>query len=313
MNYQKYEKILMNKDHLTKEEFNRIWENDRVFFKKLVRDLDNHHNKNIFFVGHSVIREVPFHSHDFYEIIYILNGRLENCTRNSTFYMSTGDICIMNLSSKHSLKVVDQDTVIFNICIRADEFQNGTFKNFYHSDNFISRFLRDIEDLEYLCFPNNSSLYLAGLIQTILKTCSCEGPGIHFHLAGQVLQLLGELLELSSRGYVGINNKVIDFLDYIEKNYATVTLASMAEAFNYNESYLSKLIKKHTGQQLSKIISGKKMENAILMLQNTELTINEIAEKVGYSSYSHFYKNFKSCYQETPNEYRERLRQNFDN
>ncbi|WP_376717035.1 helix-turn-helix domain-containing protein [Enterococcus asini] len=47
------------------------------------------------------------------------------------------------------------------------------------------------------------------------------------------------------------------------------------------------------------------MEKAGLLLQNTDLSVNEIALEVGYQSYSHFHKIFKKWYRQTPNDYRQ--------
>lgn len=305
--YQDYEQILIDELVPTIAEYEKLWKEGKISTDKQLKDVELASNQNIFFLGHRMSQDTPLHSHNFYEIVCILNGLVENCTENTSFYMGSGDICIMNLASSHSLKVVDTETIVFNICVRAEEMETGTFKNLYQSDTFIGNFLREKNDLEFLYFPSNGTGRLAHLIQVILTTHARKSPGVPFLLASEVLQLFAELLELNEYSYFGINSRVMELLDHVEQHYATTSLADIAQTFNYSESYLSKLIKKHTGQQLSKIITGKKMEKAGLILQNTDHSVNDIANEVGYQSYSHFHKVFKKWYGQTPNEYRVRF------
>ena len=306
--FQHYDKILMD-DFIPSIDFEGLWTDRKITTDKQLKGIEAAEQQDIFLIGHRMSQETPHHSHNFYEVICILNGVIENCMGSKSFYMSSGDICIMNLASAHSLKVVDPDAIIFNICIKADEMQHGTFRNLYRSDTFIGTFLRENDNLDYLYFPNNHKRNLAGLLQIILTTYARDGAATPFLLASEVLQLFAELLEFNEYSYYGIDEKVLAILSYIEANYQTASLADAAAHFNYSESYLSRYIKKHTGKQITKIITEKKMENAGLLLQNTDLPIHNIASEVGYQSYSHFHKIFKDWYSETPQMYRTK----FDN
>ena len=303
--FQNYEGVLIDDFVPELKEYDRIWQDGKISLDKQLKAVDFAKDHPVFFIGHRMSQDAPFHSHSFYEIVCVLNGLVENCTEKSTFYMGSGDICIMNLASSHSLKVVDPQAIVFNIGIEATEMESGTFKNLYRSATFLGNFLREKEDLDYLYFPSNGSLRLAQLIQTMLTTHARKSAGVPFLLASEVMQLLGELVDLNEYSYWGVNNRVMELLDYVEKHYATVSLAELAQEFNYSESYLSRFVKKQTGQQISRIIMGKKMEKAGLLLQNTDLSVNEIALEVGYQSYSHFHKVFKKWYRQTPNDYRQ--------
>ncbi|WP_261380578.1 helix-turn-helix domain-containing protein [Neobacillus bataviensis] len=51
------------------------------------------------------------------------------------------------------------------------------------------------------------------------------------------------------------------------------------------------------------------MNQAALFLSNTDLPIPEIAQEVGYSSVTFFYKKFKELFNETPHWYKEKHKQ----
>jgi len=93
--------------------------------------------------------------------------------------------------------------------------------------------------------------------------------------------------------------------DYIEANYQTVTLNSLARIYNYSPSYLSGLIREQYGRSFSDIITEVKMKHAIRLLQTTDDSMVRIAEAVGYSDKSYFLRRFKQVFGMTPSQYKE--------
>lgn len=95
-------------------------------------------------------------------------------------------------------------------------------------------------------------------------------------------------------------------LAYVQNNYSTVTLKSVADFFNYTESYLSKLFKKNMYANFNQVIQNLKMEKARELLLNTDFSVAEITEEIGYESPDYFTRRFKKLYGVTPTEFRKR-------
>lgn len=95
-----------------------------------------------------------------------------------------------------------------------------------------------------------------------------------------------------------------DVLEYILKNYATITLDDLADKFKFNKFYLSKIIKSCTGKNFVKIVQDIKMKKAIELILYTNLSIEDISVAVGYNSPSTFMRTFKKIYDISPTEYR---------
>ena len=68
--------------------------------------------------------------------------------------------------------------------------------------------------------------------------------------------------------------------------------------------HLSTLIKKETGMSFTEYITEKRMEDAKKLLLKEELSIEEVAEKVGYHDYFYFTKAFKKYAGVSPSIYR---------
>jgi two-component system response regulator YesN len=89
--------------------------------------------------------------------------------------------------------------------------------------------------------------------------------------------------------------------------YKSVTqmqsLTSVAEQFGINPSYLSRIFKKMTGQSFVQFSANLKIEKAKHLLLSSTLSINEIAEAVGYTERT-FGRVFKNVTDTTPANYR---------
>lgn len=91
---------------------------------------------------------------------------------------------------------------------------------------------------------------------------------------------------------------------YLHKHYAEdLTLDKVAGEFHYNKTYLSQLLS-FDGTTFSDLVGEIRVYNACKLLKTTELSIEEIAEKVGFKSNETFYRTFKKFRKMTPNEYR---------
>lgn len=96
--------------------------------------------------------------------------------------------------------------------------------------------------------------------------------------------------------------------NYVEENFSyELTLASLADMFHLNETYLSGLFKQSVGVTFSDYVTKLRLHKAAALLQENELKLTDIATLVGYSSSSYFSTAFKKYYGKGPKEYREEL------
>jgi YesN/AraC family two-component response regulator len=93
-------------------------------------------------------------------------------------------------------------------------------------------------------------------------------------------------------------------LSYINANKNDITLTSVAEKFHYHPKYLSSLIKKYTGKSFSQILQESRMQEVCYYLENSNMSINELAQLMGYYDRSYFNRTFKKIFNMTPQDYR---------
>lgn len=103
------------------------------------------------------------------------------------------------------------------------------------------------------------------------------------------------------------NTDTITFIkNYIQENYARdLSLDILGDTVHLHPSYLSRIFKEATQENLSGYITSVRMEKAAQLLEETDLRIYEVMKLVGYQKSQHFAKLFREKFGVTPMEYRQ--------
>lgn len=90
------------------------------------------------------------------------------------------------------------------------------------------------------------------------------------------------------------SNSFNKILDYVHEHYAQpLSNKTLAAHFNYHPNYISQLFTQHTGISLHQYLLRIRVRQALYLLQTTELSVSEVAAKVGFGSTSYFCQYFK--------------------
>ena len=102
-------------------------------------------------------------------------------------------------------------------------------------------------------------------------------------------------------------------MNYIDTHIYTLTgLDELAEATNYNYSYLSSLFHKTTSGMLTDYYRRRRLETARLLIDEGGLSITEISSLLRYSSIYTFSRAFKEFYGLAPSQYKRSLSERKD-
>ncbi|GBF71900.1 AraC family transcriptional regulator [Paenibacillus sp. 598K] len=83
-----------------------------------------------------------------------------------------------------------------------------------------------------------------------------------------------------------------------------LNLAHIADTVRMSENYVGKLFRASQGMSIADYINEVRLEQARLLLEQTDITVNGIMERVGYGNQSYFFRLFKRRFGTTPKEYR---------
>ena len=100
--------------------------------------------------------------------------------------------------------------------------------------------------------------------------------------------------------------KALDYLtEHIEDNPTVAELSSLS---GVSEVYFRKLFRAHMGVSPSEYRNSQRLERARSYLEYGEISVQEISDSLGYSTVSHFIKEFKRKHGVSPLRYRRQRR-----
>lgn len=266
------------------------------------------------------IRE-PFHRHDFIYFNYAwhndyaaLSDQAGNLIR-----IRQGECYIGQPFSGYALRSVkDIESTIVGVLIKKEVFFRS-FMQTFASDNTLFHFFLDPERDKYADRYLHFSFGNSPEIRPLLEMMILEYANRKEDTQPMLLSLATSLYLLVARTYrKGIadgsidsntgeketgNSSVNEIIRYINDHFNTVSLKDLSDHFAYHPNYISGLLRKETGKTFSEILLEKRMEHALVLMKGTDLSNEEIADIVGYSSTTNYYKAFRRFYGMSPREY----------
>lgn len=93
--------------------------------------------------------------------------------------------------------------------------------------------------------------------------------------------------------------------EYIQSHYSEpLTLEGISEMVGLSTAYFSVLFKKTEGEGFAKYLINVRMEQAKVLLRETNLPVTEICRRVGYNDLKHFTHTFEKATEVKPSVYR---------
>lgn len=261
------------------------------------------------------IRYLPanYHAHEFFEMIYVLNGSCYNFFENQTYELKKGDVVIIAPRTTHAISGFTDDLEAFNILIRKSTF-NASFFGLLEDKDMLSHFFLNAlyeNSKRFLYFHTKPAADLSEGI--LLMTEEINKMDVYSQrmlkniLDTFFIRLLRGLQtnQVSLDTEAGEESEIIDMLQYLQNHFAEVSIADLSKKFNYSQRQIARILKNKTGKTFSQLILEMKISKAKVYLKQTNLPIQEIAELVGYGDLSNFYRYFFKVTGCSPKQFRE--------
>ena len=101
------------------------------------------------------------------------------------------------------------------------------------------------------------------------------------------------------------NERLLKMVEYIKEHYKEeISLSDIAKAGLISEREALRIFSKSLGESPIHFLIGYRLSMGAKLLESSDLNIDQISEKVGFESSSHFAKLFKRSYSLTPTQYR---------
>lgn len=251
--------------------------------------------------------QIPVHWHDELEIIYVKSGFLTVNISGENYIGKPGDAFVVSPGNLHFMGsqtgTVDYFTFLFPlkyIAFRSDDMLDDKLIEPLNSGHLmISPEIKDTvkEQCEQL-----AGVYAAEIDKSESKITS--------QIRKKII-LLQFIHELWKKGFIvendttGRNTVEKEMVSYIQQKYTgKILLREFGEQFHLSEKYISRYFKEHFHITLSQYVTYLRLEHAKQMLQETDISVTEVAMQSGYQNISYFIRSFKKTYGVSPLKYR---------
>ena len=250
------------------------------------------------------------HAHTFFQLILITNGQGHIPVNDVSYSVKAGHAVLVRPGETHAVR-----------CSANSAMQLLDIKFSIHDPLFFE----DVNRLDNHLVPQDFS-WCIHCFENII--CESQNHAQYYYplICNNLYELLVRLLrgqreqpalaagepplpgEPPIHKYHGVD--VDALMQYIYFNYANIiTLDDLSEAAGINKTTLISLFKELYGTTPIQYINRLRMQKAKELLSNTDTSIGEIAELIGFQSIHYFSRYFKSKEHCTPLEFRMRSAQ----
>ena len=261
---------------------------------------------------HTRFAAFPPHSHDYIEILYMISGEtVHEMPGHPPLMLKAGELLMINCHAMHGIRCCGEGDIGVNLIIRPAFFDDALAM--LGSSNALGRFLLDAlgrgeASVPYLHFkvaqiPSIQSL-MESMLYRLIEQEDVHQRTLKAAMSLLLLDLLDHTSHLSMPRGSG-NELVLSVLEEIEQHYASIRFDELARMHRVSAAYLSKVVKSVMGESCTEILQRKRIAQARWLLRDTDLSIVEVAEAVGYENTGHFYRLFRQHAGMSPRQYRE--------
>ena len=239
------------------------------------------------------------HTHNHTELFYIVGGKGQFFIEDQCFPVDVNNLVIINPNVIHteaSLNAQPLEYIVLGIDgieLANSENSNGQFCMLDHFESVeISGCLRNIlreMELKNTGYEDICQAYMEILIIRLMRNTSLAVPA-------EPQTISGNRQCAAVRRHIDVHFK------------EPLTLEQLAEEAHMNKFYLSHAFKREYGVSPINYMITKRIEESKYLLAETDLSLSQVAQLLGFSSPSYFSQVFRRTQGISPMEYRQNTR-----
>ena len=255
-------------------------------------------------VQHQADNGCEAHTHDFFEFVLMAKGEAVHIVDGKSYRTRPGSVIFINFGQTHEIK--SDGSEYYNVLISPDYIGSGLYRETAAVRELFSFVYGRGDGDQCVNFTGadvTRAITLVGELcrETTEKRESWEAASSDLlHLF-----LIMLLRHVRSEKNAVLPAKIDEILGWLRDHYAeNPSLSEVSERFYYNDSYFSRMFKRFTGEGFNAYVNSLKIGEATELLENTSLSIEEIAENVGFADVKTFYAQFRKITGTTPGAFR---------
>ena len=239
------------------------------------------------------------HTHNHMELFFIVGGKGQFLIEDQLHPVDVNNLVIINPNVVHtevSLNAQPLEYIVLGVAgiqLATSDTSNGQFSILDHFESAeISGCLRNIlREMEQknTGYEDVCQAYMEILIIRLMRSIALAVP--------------------SESQVISVNRQCAAVRRYIDLHFKeALTLEQLAAEGHMNKFYLSHAFKREFGVSPINYMISKRIEESKYLLAETDLSMTQIAQLLGFSSLSYFSQVFRRTQSVTPMEYRQSQR-----
>jgi len=260
---------------------------------------------------------ICWHWHDEVQMTLITEGEFVCQAGGEKVVMKPGEIIFFNSCGLHQITPVKRAYgKLYSFIWRAELLSGTTESDLYK--NCIEPLLKSTLKCVYFHLEHPLNSRLRSGLRKIITLMLEKEPFYEMQVSSQLMRIWLKLCESADVGMMGgvkeetqdvfiekDEEKVKKALSYIQEHYSEkISLESIAKAAMTNRSELCKCFRRVLDTTPNDFLNRFRVNQALVLLENPELRVADIAEMTGFCSPSHFGTHFMKYMGCTPLQYR---------
>lgn len=254
------------------------------------------------------------HFHNQYEIFYLLEGERQFFFDNRSYLVTSGSLILVDENAIHmTMANSDQEFGHDRIILYVERDKMKEFDRIFPNLNLV-KFFR----YHYGVFRLNERQQqdFINLYLRLQEEFDCKNHNYKAMIDMEVIQYFIRFMRenhkpamerMDSNAPAKYRN-ICAVADYISENYRQpLPLEDLAERFYISKYYLCRTFKEITGYGINEYRNIHRIREAKRLLEETDLSVSQIAYTLGYESITYFEKVFKVHMTVSPLKYRKTL------
>lgn len=246
-----------------------------------------------------------FHAHKSCELLFFEEGECQYRIYDQVYKMGPNDILIIGATDPHSRIFTKPPSYRFGLTLIPAYIQSLPIIKDY-LNIFQTHSVEEAQKLRHI-----DDEIFERILQIIIRLHeetdnNGEGKGdMVYALLLELTIYLKRLLNYERQEVIGIAKTMQELKNYVDQHYAEdMSLHRLSKIFYLQPNTISKYFRKYHGKSLNQYINAVRVTNSVKLLQESDLSITQLAAEVGYSSVNTFLRQFKSFMSISPLQYK---------
>ncbi len=256
------------------------------------------------------------HTHEFYEVVYVVDGFTLHSSAGRMNMLVTGDLFFVRPGEEHSY-INAYRTKLYNLIFTSDELGSELTELSKLPGLSVMFCGGDMENIgaRLLHVGMNERHSVESLLEKIRNERATRRTGWQSMIRSYLVSFLirySRMYEVqwdkrsqSSNDYYGYIYKI---LSYVNDNYARpITTSELAEITGLSPDYMARKFKQALNMSPAEYVRRFRIARAMELLYTTDIPVAEVAEQTGFSDISLFSRVFKQAVGLPPAAYRKNI------